>query len=93
MSENQKYLPLRSLKQQIRDLYIGQNLVSQLNVELWRKSEYVSGWVKQLSPIKVSKIETVTSRSIGCLQKRIQPALRIENEILKKATPYSQKDK
>ena len=50
-----------------------------------------SGWVKQLSPIKVSEEETVTLKEYKALQKEIQ-RLKIEHEILKKATAIFAKE-
>ena len=51
----------------------------------------ISGWVKQLSPIKVSEEETVTLREYKALQKENQ-RLKTENEILKKATAIFAKE-
>ena len=51
----------------------------------------LSNWVKQLSPIKVSEEETVTLKEYKALQKEIQ-RLKIENEILKKATAIFAKE-
>jgi len=48
-------------------------------------------WVKQLSPIKVSEEETVTLKEYKALQKENQ-RLKIENEILKKATAIFAKE-
>lgn len=46
---------------------------------------YLSGWVKQLFPIKISEAETVTFQGYKDLQKEVQ-RLKIKNKILKKAT-------
>ena len=51
----------------------------------------ISGRVKQLSLIKVSGEETVTLKEYKALQKEIQ-RLKIENEILKKATAIFAKE-
>jgi transposase len=47
--------------------------------------------VKQLSPIKISEEETVTLKEFRALQKEMQ-RLKIENEILKKATAIFAKE-
>ena len=91
MAKNQKsYTP--EFKQQIVDLYhAGGTSYSQLEREYGVNRSTISGWVKQLSPIKVSEEETVTIKEYKVLQKEIQ-RLKIENEILKKRLPYSQKN-
>ena len=52
---------------------------------------YILTPVKQLSPIKVSEEETVTLKEYKALQKENQ-RLKIENEILKKATAIFAKE-
>ena len=91
MAKNQKfYTP--EFKQQIVDRYnAGGISYPQLEREYGVNRSTLSGWVKQLSPIKVSKEETVTLKEYRALQKEIQ-RLKIENEILKKRPPYSQKN-
>ena len=91
MAKNQKsYTP--EFKQQIVDLYnAGGTSYPQLEREYGVNRSTVSGWVKQLSPIKVSEEGTVTLKEYKALQKEIQ-RLKTENEILKKRPPYSQKN-
>ncbi len=90
MAKNQKsYTP--EFKQQIVDLYnAGGTSYPQLEREYGVKRSTISGWVKQLSPIKVSEEETVTLKEYKALQKEIQ-RLKTENEILKKAAAISAK--
>ena len=91
MAKNQKsYTP--EFKQQIVDLYnAGGTSYPQLEREYGVNRSTISGWVKQLSPIKVSEDETVTLKEYKALQKEIQ-RLKIENEILKKATAIFAKE-
>jgi len=91
MAKNQKsYTP--EFKQQIVDLYnAGGTSYPQLEREYGVNRSTISGWVKQLSPIKVSDGETVSLKEYKALQKEIQ-RLKIENEILKKLPPYSLKN-
>ena len=73
MAKNQKsYTP--EFKQQIVDLYnAGGTSYPQLEREYGVNRSTISGWVKQLSPIKVSEEETVTLKEYKALQKEIQP--------------------
>lgn len=91
MAKKQKsYTP--EYKQQIVDLYnAGGTTYPQLEREYGVNRSTISGWVKQLSPIKVSETETVTLKEYKVLQKENQ-RLRIENEILKKATAIFAKE-
>ena len=70
MAKNQKsYTP--EFKQQIVDLYnAGGTSYPQLEREYGVNRSTISGWVKQLSPIKVSDGETVPSRSIRLSRKK-----------------------
>ena len=61
------------------------------NVNMGVNQSTISGWVKQLSPIKVSEEETVTLKEYKALQKEIQ-RLKTKNEILKKATAIFAKE-
>ena len=85
MAKNQRhYTP--EFKQQIVDLYnAGGTSYPQLEREYGINRSTLSSWVKQLSPIKVSEDKSVTLKEYRALQKEIQ-RLKIENEILKKAT-------
>ena len=85
MAKNQKsYTP--EFKQQIVDLYLaGGTSYPQLEREYGVNRSTLSNWVKQLSPMKVSGEETITLKEYKALQKENQ-RLKIENEILKKAT-------
>jgi transposase len=91
MAKNQKsYTP--EFKQQIVDLYnAGGTSYPQLEREYGVNRSTISGWVKQLSPIRVSEGETVTLKEYKALQKENQ-RLKIENEILKKATAIFAKE-
>lgn len=44
----------------------------------------MGGWIKKLSPVRVTKSETITMQEYKALQKKMRE-LKIENEILKKA--------
>jgi len=91
MAKPQKsYTP--EFKQQIVDLYnSGQYSYPQLEREYGVSRSVMSNWVKQLSPIKTAEGETVTLKEYKALQKEIQ-RLKIENEILKKATAIFAKE-
>ena len=91
MAKNQRhYTP--EFKQQIVDLYnAGGTSYPQLEREYGINRSTLSSWVKQLSPIKVSEDESVTLKEYRDLQKEIQ-RLKIENEILKKATAIFAKE-
>ena len=91
MAKNQKSYTLE-FKQQIVDLYnSGETSYPQLEREYGVNRSTISGWVKQLSLIKVSGEETVTLKEYRTLQKENQH-LKIENEILKKATAIFAKE-
>ncbi len=91
MAKNQKSYT-QEFKQQIVDLYnAGGTSYPQLEREYAVNRSTISGWVKQLSSIKVSEEETVTLKEYKALQKEIQH-LKIENEILKKATAIFAKE-
>ena len=91
MAKNQRhYTP--EFKQQIVDLYnAGGTSYPRLEREYGINRSTLSSWVKQLSPIKVSEDESVTLKEYRALQKEIQ-RLKIENEILKKATAIFAKE-
>lgn len=91
MAKNQKsYTP--EFKQQIVGLYNARDAsYPQLEREYSVNRSIISGWVKQLSPIKVSEEETVTLKKYRALQKKMQH-LKIENEILEKATTLFAKE-
>ena len=91
MAKNQRhYTP--EFKQQIVDLYnAGGTSYPQLEREYGINRSTLSSWVKQLSPIKVSEDESVTLKEYRALQKEIQ-RLKIEKEILKKATAIFAKE-
>ena len=74
------------------DLYnVGGTSYPQLERKYGVNWSTLSNWVKQLSPIKVSEEETVTLKEYKDLRKEIQ-RLKIENEILKKATAIFAKE-
>ena len=91
MAKNQKsYTP--EFKQQIVDLYnAGGTSYPQPEREYGVNRSTISGWVKQLSPVRVSGEETVTSGEYKALRKEIR-RLKTGNEIPKKRPPYSQKN-
>lgn len=91
MAKNQKSYT-DEFKQQIVDLYnTGNYSYPKLESEYGVSRSTISSWVKNLSPMKVSETETVTLKEHKALQKEIQ-RLRIENEILKKATAIFAKE-
>ncbi len=91
MAKNQKSYTLE-FKQQIVDLYnAGGTSSPQLKREYDVNRSTLSNLVKQLSPVKVSEEETVTLKEYKALQKENQ-RLKIENEILKKATAIFAKE-
>lgn len=84
MAKNQKSYTAE-FKQQMVDLYNSWGTsYPQLEREQVVNRSTISGWVKQLSPVKISDNETVTLKEFNTLQKERQ-CLKIENEILKKA--------
>ena len=91
MAKNQRqYTP--EFKQQMIDLYsTGNYSMPQLESEYGVSRSTLSGWIKNLSPIKVSENETISMKEFKALQKKIKE-LEIENEILKKATAIFAKD-
>ena len=91
MARNQnKYT--QEFKQQIVDLYAtGNYSLPQLEGEYGVAKSTISGWIKNLSPIKVSENETISMKDYKALQKKMKE-LEIENEILKKATAIFAKD-
>ena len=91
MAKSQKnYTP--EFKQQLVELYnTGNYSFPQLEREYGVAKSTISGWVKNLSPIKVSPTETISMKEYKALQKR-NKELEIENEILKKATAIFAKD-
>lgn len=73
-------------KQQIVDLYnMGNKSLGELESEYGVSKSTMNGWIKKLSPVKVSDTETITMKEYQILQKKIRE-LELENEILKKAT-------
>ena len=91
MAKNQKkYTP--EFKQQLVELYnTGNYSYPQLASEYGVAKSTILGWVKELTPIKVSDTETISMKEYKALQKKIRE-LEIENEILKKATAIFAKD-
>jgi transposase len=72
-------------KQQIVDLYNSGSSVSYLSSEYGVTNVTIYSWIKQLSPVKVSEKEEISSKDYEKMKKRIAE-LEMENEILKKAT-------
>jgi len=82
--DQKKYTP--EFKQQIVGLYnTGNYSLPQLEREYGVARSSISNWVKNASPITTSEGETVTLQDYKALQKDYQK-LKMENEILKKAT-------
>ncbi len=92
MAKNQKkYTP--EFKQQMVDLYgTGNYSIPQLESEYGVSRSTLSGWIRHLSPIKISENETISMKEYKALQKKMKD-LEIENEILKKATAIFAKDR
>lgn len=88
MAKNQKkYTP--EFKQQLVDLYnTGNHSYPKLLSEYGAAKSIILGWVKELTPVKVSETEAISVKDYKALQKRKR---ELENEILKKLPPYSQK--
>ena len=72
-------------KQQIIELYNSGSSVSYLSREYGVANVTIYKWIKELSPVKVSEKEEITSKEYEKMKKRIAE-LEMENEILKKAT-------
>ncbi len=91
MAKSQKsYTP--EFKQQLVDLYnTGNYSYPQLEKEYGVSKSTILGWVKNLSPVKVSDTEVISVKDYKALQKKMRE-LEIENEILKKATAIFAKD-
>lgn len=60
----------------------GNYSLSKLESEYGVEKSTISGWIKNLSPIKVSETETISMKEYRALQKKMKE-LEIENEILK----------
>ena len=72
-------------KKQLVDLYQTGSSVSYLSREYGVSNVTIYKWIKELSPVKVSEKEEITSKEYDIMKKRIAE-LEMENEILKKAT-------
>lgn len=72
-------------KQQIIDLYDAGSPVLDLSREYGVATVTIYKWIKDLSPVEVSKDETMSAKEFQAMKKRIAQ-LEMENEILKKAT-------
>ena len=72
-------------KKQIVDLYQAGSTVSYLSREYGVANVTIYKWIKELSPVKVSAEDEITSKEYDKMKKRIAE-LEMENEILKKAT-------
>lgn len=73
-------------KKQIVDLYnMGNKSLTELEGEYGVSKSTMNGWIKKLSPVKISETETITMKEYQALQKKMRE-LELENEILKKAT-------
>lgn len=82
--KQQHYTP--EFKQQIVELYqTGNYSYSQLQSEYGVPQSTMAKWFKDATPIAISETETISYKDYKALQKENQ-RLRMENEILKKAT-------
>ena len=73
-------------KQQIVDLYNSKTkTVLSLSSEYGVSTVTIYQWIKQLSPVKISDTDEMSSKDYDKMKKRIAE-LEMENEILKKAT-------
>lgn len=91
MSKNQKSYT-NEFKEQMVEMYkTGKYSLTQLGSEYGISKSTLSGWIKNLTPIKVSETETISVKEFKALQKEME-RLRIENEILKKATAIFAKE-
>ena len=73
-------------KQQIVDLYNSKTkTVRDLSGEYGASTVTIYQWIKQLSPVRISDTEEMSSKDYDKMKKRIAE-LEMENEILKKAT-------
>ncbi len=73
-------------KQQIVDLYNSKaKTVRDLSGEYGVSTVTIYEWIKQLSPVRISDTEEMSSKDYDKMKKRIAE-LEMENEILKKAT-------
>lgn len=85
IAKNPKHYTPKFKQQSVYLYNAGGTSYPQLEREYGINRSTLSSWVKQLSPIKVSENETVTLKEFQSIQKKMQ-RLKIENEILKKAT-------
>ncbi|MGL4606473.1 MAG: transposase [Eubacteriaceae bacterium] len=91
MAKNQKKYT-QEFKQQLVDLYnTGNYSYPQLSNEYGVAKSTILGWVKTLTPMKVSDTESISMKDYKGLQKKMRE-LEIENEILKKATAIFAKE-
>ena len=65
--------------------------MSYLSSEYGVSNVTIYKWVKELSPVKVSEKEEITSKEYEKMKRRIAE-LEMENEILKKLPPYLQEN-
>ena len=92
MAKNQKKYT-QEFKQQLVDLYnTGNYSLLKLSSEYGVAKSTILGWVKNLTPMKISETETITMKEHKALQKKMRE-LEIENEILKKATAIFAKER
>ena len=91
MAKNQKIVYSGIQATDRRSLQCRGTSYPQLEHEYGVSKSTLSTWVKQLSPIKISEEQTVTLKEYKALQKENQ-RLKIENEILKKATAIFAKE-
>ncbi|WP_346897041.1 hypothetical protein [Clostridium sp. UBA7503] len=60
---------------------MGNKSLSELESEYGISKSTMNGWIKKLSPVKVSETETITMKEYMALQKKMRE-LELENEIL-----------
>lgn len=85
MAKNQKKYT-EEFRMQIVDLHIeAGKTITELSNEYGVSKGTISSWIKKYSPVQISETETITRKEFEALQKENR-ALKIELEILKKAT-------
>ena len=85
MAKNQKKYTMEFKKQIVDLCNTGNYSFPKSSGEYGVSKSTILSWVRNLSPINVSKTETVSLKEYKALQKKMKE-LEIENEILKKAT-------
>ncbi len=91
MAHNGNRYP-EEFKRQIIDLYLSGKSVTELANEYGLVEQTIYKWKKFYAPtIQVDENQTISVKEYKDLQKKMRE-LEMENEILKKLQPYSQKN-